>query len=260
MKITYDVKDKIALVTGANRGIGRAIVNAFLSHGAARVYAAVRRLDSAAPLIEHYGDRVLPVQLDLTRPETITAMAAKAADAQVVVNSAGVFMASTPLDGGASDALELGMKTNVLGLIRIAQAFAPILKQNGGGAFVQLNSVASLVCAPNFATHSACKAAAYSITQALRELLGQQGTAVLSVHPGLIASDMENAAGLAGSAEPPSVVAEGIIAALEAGDFLLFPDSMAKRVGSAYQSFFESVVEAGIPEYKSSNRAASVEK
>ena len=226
----------------------------------ARVYAAVRRLDSAAPLIGRYGDRVLPIPLDLARPETITAMAAKAADVQVVVNNAAIFKSATPLDDDAIDALELGMEINVFGLIRTAQAFAPILKQNGGGAFVQINSVASLVCASNFATHSACKAAAYSITQALHELLGQQGTAVLSVHPGLIASDMGNAAGLAGSAESPSVVAEGIVAALKAGDFHLFPDAMAKRVGSAYQSFSESMVEAGIPEYKPENRAASVEK
>lgn len=250
LKIIFDIKNKVALVTGANRGIGKAIVEAFLKHGASQVYAAVRRLDSATPLIERYGDRVLPVQLDLTKPETITAMAAIAGDAQVVVNNAAVFMAATPLDGNAIDALELGMTANVLSLIRIAQAFAPVLGQNGGGAFVQINSVASLVCASNFATHSACKAAAYSITLALRELLGQQGTAVLSVHPGLIASDMGNSAGLAGSADPPSVVAEGIVSALKAGDFLLFPDSTAKRVESAYRGFFESVVEPGIPEYK----------
>ena len=260
MKITCDIKDKIALVTGANRGIGKAIVDAFLGHGAARVYAAVRCLDSAAPLIERYGGKVVAVQLDLANPETITAIAARTADVQVVVNNAAVFRASTPLDNNAIDLLELGMKVNVFGLVRMAQAFAPILKQNGGGAFVQLNSIASLVSASNFATHSACKAAAYSITQALHELLGQQGTAVLSVHPGLIGSDMGNAAGLAGSAEPPSVVAEGIVAALKAGDFHLFPDSMVKRVGSAYQSFYESVVKAGIPEYRPRNHAASVEK
>src|SRR5690348_9959136 len=156
LKIIFDIKNKVALVTGANRGIGKAIVEALFDHGAARVYAAVRRLDSAAPLIEQYGDRVLPVQLDLTKPETITAMAVIAGDAQVVVNSAAVFAAATPLDDDAIDALELGMTTNVLGLIRIAQAFAPVLGQNGGGAFVQINSVASLVCASNFATHSAC--------------------------------------------------------------------------------------------------------
>jgi NAD(P)-dependent dehydrogenase (short-subunit alcohol dehydrogenase family) len=262
LKIIFDIKNKVALVTGANRGIGKAIVEAFLDHGADKVYAAVRRPDSVAPLIERYGDRVLPVQLDLTKPETIAAMAAIARDVQVVVNNAAIFKSATPLDDDAIEALELGMKINVIGLIRVAQAFAPILKQNGGGAFVQLNSVASLVCASNFATHSACKAAAYSITLALHELLGQQGTAVLSVHPGLIASEMGTAAGLAGSADPPSVVAEGIVSALKAGDFLLFPDSIAKRVGNAYRSFFESVVEAGIPEYKpkSENHADPVEK
>lgn len=250
MKITCDIKGKIALVTGANRGIGSAIVDAFLHHGATKVYAAVRNLDSAIPLTEHYGDMVEPVQLNLAEPETITALADRTSDVQVVVNNAAVFRASTPLDSDAIDSLELAMKINVFGLIRMAQAFAPILKSNGGGAFVQLNSIASLKCASNFATHSASKAATYSLTQALRELLGQQGTAVLSVHPGLIATDMSDKAGLSGNAEPSSVVAEGIIAALKSGDFHLFPDTMAKRIGLAYQSFSRSVIEADIAEYK----------
>ncbi|MEO6824956.1 MAG: SDR family oxidoreductase [Nitrosospira sp.] len=257
MKINYDIKNKVAFVTGANRGIGKAIVEVFLHNGAMKVYAAVRSLDSAAPLTRRYGEKVVPVQLDLAKPETIIAAAGMANDAQVVINNAqvvinnaGIFIASTPLDTDAVDSLELGMKINVLGLIRIAQAFAPILKVNGGGAFVQLNSVAALKCAPGFATHSASKAAAYSITQALHELLGQQGTAVLSVHPGLIATDMSAGAGLAELAEPASLVAEGIVTALRAGDFHLFPDSVAKRVGNAYRSFSESVVEGDISEYR----------
>ena len=98
------------------------------------------------------------------------------------------------------------------------------------------------------ATYSASKAAAYSITQALRELLGQQGTAVLSVHPGPIATEMADAAGLTEIAEPPSLVAEGIVAALKAGDFHLFPDSMAKQFWGAYQSFAENIVEADLTE------------
>ena len=249
MKINYDIKSKIALVTGANRGIGKAIVDTFLSHGATKVYAAVRNPDSVAPLSRRYGDKVVPVHLDMAKPETIIAAAKTADDVQVVINNAGIFIASTPLDSNAIDSLELGMKINVFGLIRIAQAFAPVLRENGGGAFVQLNSVASLKCSSNFATHSASKAAAYSITQALHELLGRQGTAVLSVHPGLIATDMSDAAGLSGIAEPASLVAEGIVAALKAGDFHLFPDSMAKRVGSAYQHFSESIIEADISEY-----------
>jgi short-subunit dehydrogenase len=100
---------------------------------------------------------------------------------EVVVNNAAVFRACTPLEPDALSAIELGMQINVYGLIRVIQAFAPILKKNGGGAFVQMNSIASLKCASNFATHSSTKAASYSITQALRELLNQQGTAVLSV-------------------------------------------------------------------------------
>ncbi len=250
VKITCDIKGKIALVTGANRGIGKAIAEAFLHHGAAGIYAAVRNPDSAAPLIERYGDKVVPVQLDLSEPETIAAASGTAGDVQVVVNNAAVFRASTPLDSDAIDALELGMKINVCGLIRMAQGFAPILKQNGGGAFVQLNSVASLKCSSNFATHCATKAAAYSITQALHELLGQEGIAVLSVHPGLIATDMSDGAALSGTPEPPQLVSEGIVAALKAGDYHLFPDKMARRIENAYHGFAVSVIEADLAEYK----------
>jgi len=250
MKIAYDISEKIALVTGANRGIGKAIVDALLHHGAMKVYAAVRNLDSTDPMVERFGDMVVPVHLDLAIPETITALADRAPDVQVVINNAAVFKTSTPLNADAIDALELAMKINVYGLIRMAQTFAPVLAKNGGGAFVQLNSVASLKCASNFATHSASKAAAYSITQALRELLARQGTAVLSVHPGLIATDMSSAAGLSANAEPPSVVAEGIIAALQSGVFHLFPDDMAQRIGSAYQSFAHDIIEAEFAEYK----------
>ena len=133
--------------------------------------------------------------------------------------------------------------------MRMAQAFAPILRKNGGGAFVQMNSIASLKCSSNFATHSATKAASYSITQALRDLLNQQGTAVLSVHPGLIATDMSNAAGLAGAAEPPSVVAEGIIAALESGDVPSFSRYHGQTHRECVPEFCAERDRSGISEY-----------
>ena len=248
MSTNYDIKGKTALVTGANRGIGKVIVESFLNNGAAKVYAAVRTLDSASPLVQQHGGRVVPIQIDLGNPETIAAAAVTAKDVQVVVNNAGVLRTSTPLTEDAIESLDFEMKINVFGLIRMARAFAPVLKGNGGGAFVQLNSIVSMKSFSNFATYSASKAAAYSITQALRELLGQQGTAVLSVHPGPIATEMVDAAGLTEIAEPPSLVAEGIVAASKAGDFHLFPDSMAKKIGSAYQSFAENIVEADLME------------
>ena len=246
--MSFDIDGKVALVTGANRGIGKAIVESLLQHGAAKVYAAVRKVESAAPLVEEHGDKVVPVELDLSSPDTIIAAAKTADDVHLVVNNAGVLRNATPLSDDAVDALQYEIDINVIGLIRMAQAFASVLKSNGGGAFAQLNSVASIKNFADFATYSASKAASYSITQALRDVLDEQGTAVLSVHPGPIATDMADHAGLTEIAEPPSLVGDGIVAALKAGDFHLFPDTMAKQVGEAYHSFAENIVEAQLME------------
>jgi len=244
--MSFDIDGKIALVTGANRGIGRTFVDSFIKHGAAKVYAAVRRLNSATPLVDAYGEFVVPLEIDLMAPRSITEAAKIAQDVQLVVNNAGVLKSATPLDKEAIGSFEFEMQVNVYGLIRMAQAFAPILKANGGGAFVQLNSVASLKAFPNFATYCASKAAAYSITQSLREVLGAQGTAVVSVHPGPIATDMADAAGFGDVAEPPSLVADALLDALERGDFHVFPDSMAKQIGGAYESFAENVIDGSL--------------
>ena len=241
--MNYDIKDKTILVTGANRGIGKAIVESFIEHGAAKVYAAVRQPDSISPLVEQYGAQVVPMKIDLGEPKSIFAAAQTALDVQVVVNNTGVFQAATSLDQDAIKSLEFHMRINVYGLIYMAQAFAPVLKANGGGVFAQINSVASMKSYSSSRTYCASKAAAYSITQALRELLSEQGTIVLSVHPGPIATDMGDAAGLSEMASPPTIVASGIIEALKTGDFHVFPDSRAKQMGAAYKSFAENVVE-----------------
>ena len=246
--MTYDITGKTVLITGANRGIGKVLLESFLSHGVAKVYAAVRNLDSLAPLVERYGERVVPVHLDLNDPASITAAAQTAQDVEVVINNAGGFLAASPLAEDAISSLEFLMNLNVYGLIRMAQAFSPVLKANGGGVFAQLNSVVSLKTFSNFTTYSASKSAAYAVTQALREVLKEQGTRVLSVHPGPIATDMGDEAGLTEIAESPTLVADGIIEALKVGDFHVFPDSMAKQIGGAYQSFAENVVTAAISE------------
>jgi NAD(P)-dependent dehydrogenase (short-subunit alcohol dehydrogenase family) len=241
--MSMDVKDQIALVTGANRGIGKAITISLLSHGATKVYAAVRSPDSASEMVDEYGDRIVPIEFDLTRKETIDAAAEVANDVSLVVNNAGVLRTVSALDPNAVENLQAEMETNVYGLIYTAQAFAPVLKANGGGAFVQLNSVASMKSFPDIATYSASKAAAYSITQALRIQLGKQGTVVLSVHPGPIATDMGDAAGFTDFAEPPELVGEAIVEALAAGDSHVYPDTLAKKVGSVYRLFVENVID-----------------
>ena len=244
----YDVKGKTVLVTGANRGIGRAIVEGAIQQGAKKVYAAVRKLDSADPLVKQFGERLVPIRLDLEDSQSIYDAAATATDVDVVVNNAGVLENANPLSEQALTSFEREVKVNVVGLIHMAQAFAPVLKANGGGALVQLNSVASLKAFSNFATYSASKAASYSITQSLREVLGGQGTQVVSVHPGPIATDMGKKAGLEEIAEPPSLVSDSIWQALKDGQFHAFPDSMAKQIGSTYKSFAENVVEASMTE------------
>ena len=246
--MSYEIKNKVALVTGANRGIGKAIVEGLLDRGAAKVYAAVRDPASASSLVEQYGDRVVPVELDLSRPETIEAAAQTANDVTLVVNNAGVLRNATALADDAIESLKFEFDVNVFGLIRVAQAFAPVLKKNGGGGFAQLNSVASMKNFPDFATYSASKAASYSITQGLKSLLTKEGIQVVSVHPGPIATDMASAAGLGEIAEPPSLVADAIVEALAKEEFHAFPDTMAKQIGEVYDSFARNVVEAEMAE------------
>lgn len=244
----YEIQGQVALVTGANRGIGKAILEGLLKEGAAKVYAAVRNTASVTALNEAYGDRVVPLVFDLTKPALIENAAKVASDVSLVVNNAGVLKTSTALSEDAIESLQYEMETNVYGLIRVAQAFSPVLKANGGGVLVQLNSVASFKSFSPFATYCASKAAAYSVTQALKETLKEQGTSVVSVHPGPIDTDMGDSAGLKEIAEPPELVADALVAALKTGEFHVYSDTMAKEMGAAYQSFAENVIEVEILE------------
>ena len=242
--MTYDINNKVALVTGANRGIGKTLVEALVRAGASKVYAAVRNIESASPLIQDFGDKVVPISIDLSNPETIKEAAEVAADSQIIINNAGVLKTAGPLDESAASNMKFEFDVNVYGLLHMAQAFAPVLKKNGGGAFVQLNSVATIKAFANVGTYSASKAAAYSLTQSLRDDLAKQGTIVVSVHPGPIATDMADQAGLTEVAQPASVVADAVLAAIVNGDFHVFPDDIAKQIGGAYDSFAKNVVEA----------------
>lgn len=246
--MAIQIQDKTVLITGANRGIGKAIVIAALERGASKVYAAVRTLASAQPLVEEFGERVVPIRLDLAEPQSIRDAADEASDVDVVVNNAGVLKSASVLSDDALESLEFEFDINTKGLIRIAQAFAPVLKANGGGALVQLNSVVSIKTFSQFATYSASKAASYAITQSLKEELGEQGTQVVSVHPGPIATDMGRDAGFEDNAESPSVVADALFDGLADGSFHVFPDTMAKQFWQGFSGYAEAFVEPAMAE------------
>ena len=241
--MTVEIKNSIALVTGANRGIGRAITEGFLKAGAAKVYTAVRNLSSVNDLIEQYGERIVPVEFDLTRKETAAAAAKIATDVNIVVSNAGVVKLASPIDEDMVDGLKFQMDGNVYPLIHLAQAFGPILKANDGGAFVQMNSLASLKNFLPFTGYSASKAASYSVTQGLHDAWADQGTQVISVIAGPIKTDMSDSAGMGEGAPPPSLVADGILAALKSGDFYVYPDEMAQGVSQIYAPFAKNVLE-----------------
>ncbi len=135
------IQDSTVLVTGANRGIGKAFADELLDRGAAKVYAAVRDVSTVT------DPRLVPIQLDVTDPDRVAAVARELDDVQVVVNNAGVLNVSIPLSASL-DVARVELETNYLSLVSMTQAFAPVLERNGGGAFVNMLSVFSWVATP----------------------------------------------------------------------------------------------------------------
>jgi len=203
-----NIQDSTVLVTGANRGIGKAFADALLDRGATKVYAAVRDVTTVT------DPRLVPIQLDVTDPDRVAAVAHELDDVQVVVNNAGVLHVAVPLSASLNIA-RLELTTNYLSLISMTQAFAPVLERNGGGAFINILSVFSWVATPLLTTYSASKAAAWSFTNAARIELRRQGTQVIGVHAGPVDTDMTAAIDL--EKIPPATVATSALDALEAG-------------------------------------------
>lgn len=218
------VEGAVALVTGANRGIGRAIAEELLERGAARVYAAVRDVDAVA------DDRLVPVQLDVTDSARVRELAAELGDVELLVNNAGVGAAALPLSSSLEDARRQ-LEVNYLGLVSTTKAFAPVLAANGGGAVVNMLSTASWVSLPFLATYSASKSAAWSWTNAARVELKQQGTAVVGVHVGFVDTDL--VAALEIEKVAPEAVAVAALDALEAGEPEVLVDEFARNVKAA---------------------------
>jgi NAD(P)-dependent dehydrogenase (short-subunit alcohol dehydrogenase family) len=203
-----NIQGSTALVTGANRGIGKAIAEELLARGAAKVYAGVRDVASVT------DERLVPVALDVSNADQVAAVAAELGDVQIVVNNAGIGRPGLPLAATLDDARDQ-LETNFLGIVSTTQAFAPVLAANGGGAFVNVLSVVSWVASPILSTYAASKAAAWSYSNSARVQLKAQGTEVVGVHVGFVDTDLT--AGFDGDKVTPQLVATKALDALEAG-------------------------------------------
>ena len=201
--------DATVFITGANRGLGLAFARAALAAGARKVYAAARDPGSVAL------PGVVPVALDVNNPSQVAAAAADCGDVTLVVNNAGIATTGGLLDSGSIEATQRMMETNVYGILRVSQAFAPVLARNGGGALLNVLSVSSWLSAPVLAGYAVSKAAAWSVTNGLRNELRAQGTQVLGLHVGFIDTDLTK--GFDAPKQAPAFVVERAYAALEAG-------------------------------------------
>ncbi|MFK4599168.1 SDR family oxidoreductase [Streptomyces pristinaespiralis] len=197
-----ELKNTVAVVTGANRGLGRHLATQLLERGA-EVYAAARRPES----VDLAG--VTPLRLDVTDEDSVRAAARIASDATLLVNNAGIST-GTRLLAGDLDAVRLEMETNFFGPLAVTRTFAPVIEGNGGGAVLNVLSVLSWLHPADLGAYAAAKAAAWALTDAAREELAPRGIAVSALHVGYMDTDMARVVPADQKADPAEVAAQAL--------------------------------------------------
>jgi NAD(P)-dependent dehydrogenase (short-subunit alcohol dehydrogenase family) len=225
------IKNSIVLVSGTNRGIGKALVGALLAGGAQRVYAGMRDLAKSEGL---FADaRVVPLQLDITEESSLQKAAAQARDVTLLINNAGVLDFGSVLEAPKA-AFERNFGTNFYGLWNAARVFAPVLEGNGGGGMVNLLTIVALASMPGLGVYNASKAAAWSLTQSLRVGLAPRGIHVHGVFPGAIDTDMIASVDLPKTS--PDAVAKAIVDGIDRDIEDIFPDPMSTSLYEVWRT------------------------
>jgi NAD(P)-dependent dehydrogenase (short-subunit alcohol dehydrogenase family) len=216
------IENAVVLVTGANRGIGLAFATELLARGARKVYAAARH----PATITQRG--VQGLRLDVNKSEEVAAAAALASDVTLVINNAGIAQPGGFLAADSEEVARRIFETNFFGMLRISKAFAPILERQGGGALINVLSVASWVSDGGLAAYSASKAAAWSLTNALRTELAAQKTQVLALHMAYVDTDLTRGFDVPKSS--PEAIVKRALDGLESGLDEVVADELTAQV------------------------------
>lgn len=219
---TMKLDNATVLITGANRGIGLAFARAALARGARKVYAGARDPASVAlPGVE-------PIRLDVTDAEQVAAAARDCGDVTLLINNAGIAAFGGFLADDGIDSARRQLETNYFGPMRLSLAFAPVLARHGGGAVLNVLSIASWISTPMLAVYGSTKSAAWSLTNGLRHELRAQGTQVLGMHMGFVDTDLTRGVELPKSS--PEEVVNRALDALEAGAEEVLADDITRQV------------------------------
>jgi NAD(P)-dependent dehydrogenase (short-subunit alcohol dehydrogenase family) len=217
-----NLKNAVVLITGANRGLGLAFARIALARGARKVYAAARDPSTITlPGVE-------AIKLDVSNPADVAAAAARATDVTLVINNAGVAAMGGFLDADAIESAQRHLDVNLFGSLRVAQAFAPVLAANGGGALLNVLSIASWLNGQPLGLYAMSKSAAWAMTNGLRHDLRAQGTQVLGLHMGFVDTDLTK--GIDAPKSTPDAIVNQAFDGLEAGAQEVLADERTRQV------------------------------
>lgn len=229
-----EIEGTVALVTGANRGIGKAITIEVLENGASKVYACARDTNTLKELKEKYGERLVPTELDVTNDNPIEKLSRISPDVEILINNAGILIPGGFSTGNAMETLKSHIDVNLLGVAKVTNAFYKIIKDKHSGAIVTISSSAGLTNMPSIMTYSVSKAAVHSLIQGLRAELKDTKILVTGVYPGPIETDMTKSWEMKKTS--PEVVAKNIIQGIIDGAEDIYPDPASEKMGKTYAS------------------------